>query len=163
MPFTWNVYRERPQRCYSLAAHLLGRIDLGEEFGPGSLLPSYGALAKAYGVSLSTVRRAVALLENLGAVATVHGVGTRVARAPLDPACLRDEAVQKQLALFREGLPLIRLTFPGMAAWFFPRRPQNVAHAAARLRARPDAGFLAFFRALGFVLYENENAALREI
>ncbi len=50
------------------------------EWQAGDRLPSEGQLAEEYGVSRSTVRGALQLLENQGRTRTRHGVGTFVAR-----------------------------------------------------------------------------------
>ena len=75
--FTWSVYKKASQLCYSLGMEFLIAISLGE-YPPGSLLPSLGAVAEEKHVSVNTVRRTMALLNDVGAAKSVNGVGTRV-------------------------------------------------------------------------------------
>jgi len=53
------------------------RIDDGE-FAPGAALPRYSALARRYGVSVSTGQRAIMLLRDRGLVVGVPGRGVYV-------------------------------------------------------------------------------------
>ena len=59
------------------------RLIADERLGPGDLLPSRAELAASAGVSLITVRRALAELEQQGRVHSHQGVGTFVARPRL--------------------------------------------------------------------------------
>ena len=59
------------------------RLIAEQQLGPGDLLPSRAELAAAAGVSLITVRRALAELEQQGRVHSHQGVGTFVARPRL--------------------------------------------------------------------------------
>ena len=77
MVFAWNVYQKASQRCYTLGMELLIAISLGE-YPPNSLLPSLNALAEEKHVSVNTVRRTMALLNDIGAAKSINGVGTRV-------------------------------------------------------------------------------------
>ncbi len=58
---------------------LLRLID-DEEFLPGELIPSERELAQMYGVSRSTIKKAVSVLIDEGVLFQVHGVGTYVSR-----------------------------------------------------------------------------------
>lgn len=75
--FTWSVYQKASQLCYSLGMEFLIAISLGK-YPPDSLLPSLNAMAREKHVSVNTVRRTMALLNDIGAVKTINGVGTRV-------------------------------------------------------------------------------------
>ena len=52
------------------------------ELGPGDRLPSEPELARSFGVSRSTLRAGIALLEEDGLVRRLHGSGTYVAHRP---------------------------------------------------------------------------------
>ena len=77
IPFKWQIYREHPQLCYTLAAELMSKID-AQAYKQGEFLPSCQALAQEYGVSLITMRRTLELLNNICVTETLNGVGTRV-------------------------------------------------------------------------------------
>jgi CheY-like chemotaxis protein len=67
-------------RYVSIADDLMRQIESGEVQN-GEKLPSQHEMAKQYGVSLTTLRSAVDLLEQRGFVRSAHGLGT-FARAP---------------------------------------------------------------------------------
>lgn len=75
--FAWSVYQKASQLCYSLGMEFLIAISLGD-YPPNSLLPSLNTIAKEKHVSVNTVRRTMGLLNDIGAVKSINGVGTRV-------------------------------------------------------------------------------------
>ncbi len=66
---------------HRLADELRGRIHAGE-WGPGDRLPSEPELARRQAVSRSSVRSAIAMLEEEGFVSRRHGSGTYVTHRP---------------------------------------------------------------------------------
>lgn len=108
LPFVWRIYRERPQRCYSLAEALLHDIYFGAYRGTG-LLPSYDTLAETYGASVSALRSAVGLLNKAGAAETINGLGTRAfsLNEPCQPPDFACPAIRRILAFFYQALELI--------------------------------------------------------
>ena len=70
-----------------LAEELRERIDNGE-LHPGDRLPSEPDLARQLGVSRSSLRAAITLLEEDGFVRRLHGSGTYVTHRPLLPTDL---------------------------------------------------------------------------
>jgi len=62
---------------YQVAETLKARIE-SQQYPPGELLPSDRDLARAFGVSNITIRRAMSLLVSQGLVVRRRGVGTRV-------------------------------------------------------------------------------------
>lgn len=163
IPFAWEIYGPRPQACYSLAAQLVERIVLDGEFAPGAPLPSYRALAQAHGVSFSTARRSVDLLEHLGLAAPQHGVATQVTWPQADPSGQMGRTAHKLLVMLSEVLQIFQLAFDGLMAPFAAEWARRSERCAAALGALDSGGFLLFFRCLGFLLRETENPALREI
>lgn len=69
---------------HRLADELRGRIHSGE-WGPGDKLPSEPELARRRTVSRSSVRGAIAMLEEEGFVSRRHGSGTYVTHRPALP------------------------------------------------------------------------------
>lgn len=106
--FTWRIYRQQPQVCYSLASVILHDIYLGSSQGR-EYLPSYQKMAQQYQVSLSTVRRSISQLERLGAVQPVNGLGIRIVTAPSreNRPDFSDAVVQKNLAFYFQSYELI--------------------------------------------------------
>ncbi|WP_262396984.1 winged helix-turn-helix domain-containing protein [Zongyangia hominis] len=109
-PFVWQIYRDRPQVCYTVAAQIIRKID-GNIYRAGELLPSCQALAKEYGVSSMTMRRTLALLGQIRITETINGVGTRVipqgCKTPPNFSCPQ---IQKNLLLFLQAYQLCALT-----------------------------------------------------
>lgn len=77
IPFLWKVYRERPEICCSLAIRIIHDVYLGV-FQDMEFLPSYEKLAQMYAVSISTVRRTIGVLNQLGATQSINGKGIRI-------------------------------------------------------------------------------------
>lgn len=77
IPFTWSSYKKASQICYSLGLEFISDI-IRNRYLRGSLLPSLESLAKLKGVSVSTIRRTLALLNKIGVTKSINGVGTRV-------------------------------------------------------------------------------------
>lgn len=75
--FCWSSYRKPSQLRYSLAMELLIEINNGL-YPAGTLLPTLEQLAKIKNVSISTVRRALALLSSIGAIHATPKIGTRI-------------------------------------------------------------------------------------
>jgi GntR family transcriptional regulator len=70
MPMPTTGYRE-------VASDLQARIDSGE-YPPGTQIPSYAQLAALYSVSVTTVQRAILLLQAQGKLVGVQGRGVYV-------------------------------------------------------------------------------------
>ncbi|SDX91414.1 GntR family transcriptional regulator [Saccharopolyspora shandongensis] len=66
-------------------------IDNGT-YGPGDKLPSYGAVAEEYGVSVGTVKRAFGDLQSDGLIVIRHGQGSFVRTQPLEAESEADQA-----------------------------------------------------------------------
>src|SRR5437016_14212338 len=67
---------------HSIADNLRERMVAGE-LAPGDRLPGEPELARSLGVSRSSLRAAIALLEQDGLVRRLHGSGTYVTDRPL--------------------------------------------------------------------------------
>ena len=77
MPFSWNPMRGQDYYYSKIVDNLNLKIGLGE-YPIGMYLPYEKQLASQYGVSLSTVRKALSELEQRGFVKTLNGKGTIV-------------------------------------------------------------------------------------
>jgi GntR family transcriptional regulator len=74
MPIPTGGYRE-------VAEDLAARIANGE-YAPGERLPTYNELSALYDVSVTTVQRAVIVLQTRGLVVGLQGRGLWVAEKP---------------------------------------------------------------------------------
>lgn len=158
IPFEWRHYRAHPQLCYSLSARLIGQIYIGQPFAPGEPLPYYGELAKAFGVSFSTIRRTMDLLEKLGVVATAQGAGTKVAVPKPDVSRFRYAQVLGVLSTFREVIEILTFCFDSIAA--NPLASGDIKAQACmaqlRLHLHEDDGIAAFVIAMNY-LFEGRD------
>lgn len=115
VPFEWQIYREHPQLCYTLAAELMSKIDEGiyrqEEF-----LPSCQALAQEYDVSLITMRRTLELLNDIRVAETRNGVGTRIISGRLSgPPDFSHLQIRKSLIMMLQAMQMSSLTCKSVA------------------------------------------------
>ncbi|WP_195983549.1 GntR family transcriptional regulator [Clostridium sp. D33t1_170424_F3] len=161
--FHWQVYRERPQKCYSVAAHLIGQIYIREAYGPGDFLPSYGTMAESYSVSFSTVRRAVELLAGLGVVTTHQGLGTQVAASA--DAASSDKILQRIMSMFLQVLQIVSISLERIIEQFFPGPRWRTDECLCTLRAQQAQGnsFRIFLIGAGILLYSNDDRPIKEI
>lgn len=79
-----TVQQPKIPKYWKLAEALRAQIAAGELL-PGAQLPSVAQMQVQYGISLSTVNQAVALLEKDGLVVREQGRGTFVAQRPTTP------------------------------------------------------------------------------
>ncbi|WP_040197425.1 GntR family transcriptional regulator [Candidatus Soleaferrea massiliensis] len=109
IPFHWQGYYGRPQYCYSLVLRLMRRVEEGI-CKEGALLPSFSAMAEEYGVSFSTVRRAVDLSNSLGITKSINGVGTQIAFSAPDTEKLRQPAILRNFDILFYSIQMITLS-----------------------------------------------------
>lgn len=135
VPFSWRLYRERPQYCYSLAVHILHEIHWGGFHGL-EYLPSYEKMAERYGVSVITVRRTIALLSDFGAVRSINGKGTRVCPIGqyLEGPDFSSKGVRRNLAFFIQAFEIVLYSCEGVSrAYLSSLSPDGRAALAAGL------------------------------
>lgn len=109
--FAWSVYKKASQICYTLGMDFLIAISL-EEYPPNSLLPSLNTVAKEKHVSVNTVRRTMALLNDIGATKSINGIGTRVLPPELiaENCDLSEASVHKQLLSYAKSVHTLTLS-----------------------------------------------------
>lgn len=111
LKFEWRIYRDRPQLCYRLAFDLLHEIYMGK-YREVSYLPSYSELAEMHKVSVNTVRRAVGMLNKIGAVQTVNGKGTFIygLGKQCNPPDCTDPMIRRNFPLYIQSFELALCT-----------------------------------------------------
>lgn len=109
--FQWNSYDKASQICYSLAMDLLVSISTGR-YPADTLLPSLSKLSLEKQVSVSTVRRALSLLNGVGATRSVKRIGTRVLPLPetVENCDFTKPVVRKRLLDMAQSLQLLTLS-----------------------------------------------------
>lgn len=109
--FSWNSYKKSSQICYSLGLDLLTGITQGV-YPAGTLLPSLEDLAREKQVSVSTVRRTLSLLNDIGAAKSINGVGTKILSP--DQICencdFTKASVRKRLLDFMQSMQIFVLS-----------------------------------------------------
>ncbi|MCC0649348.1 GntR family transcriptional regulator [Clostridioides sp. ZZV15-6598] len=111
IPFEWYIYRNRPQLCYSIVVNLICKISKGI-YTYGNFLPSFASLADEYKVSVSTIRRSISLLNDIGITKTLNGKGTQVidiSKEYIKPDFSKS-SIKKNLIMFFHSLSFITLT-----------------------------------------------------
>lgn len=111
IPFAWSPYKKVSQICYSLAMDLLVEISLGH-YPVNTLLPSLSKMSKEKNVSVSTVRRALSLLNGVGAVKSEKRIGTRVLpfHETAENCDFTKPAVRKRLLDMAQSLQILTLS-----------------------------------------------------
>lgn len=135
----------RPSLRHRIADTLRDRL-LAGEVAAGSRLPSEPELARSLGVSRSSLRAAIAILEADGMVQRLHGSGTYVAaRPPLRNDLSRNFGVSEMIAAagLQAGTTLERAArepAPDEVAGAFgvePGTPLSVLHRVRTANGRP--------------------------
>ena len=109
--FCWNVYQNSVQHCYSIAVSLLKGVRLGI-FTQDSFLPTPSKIAEYMHVSPITVRRTLAMLNQLGVIQSINGVGTKVlsTEESVKNCDFTHPVIQKRLLDFAESLQILAMT-----------------------------------------------------
>lgn len=109
--FNWDSYRKPFQRRYSLAMELLMEIHQGV-YPAGSHLPTLEQLAAEKEVSVSTVRRAQAVLASAGAIKGTPKVGTVVLSPEQAAACcdFTRPSIRQRLVAMAQSLQISALS-----------------------------------------------------
>ena len=166
LPFRWQIYREHPQLCYTLAARIMSRISR-QVYHPGQLLPSCQVMAQDFGVSLLTMRRTLDLLSDMRSTETINGVGTRI--APRNNPELPNFAhpqIRKSLLLSLRAMRLCSLTCRDVAMLTFSSMRTCDFHPLIRQlqgHKQEQASYLAAETCLRFIGENNPSAFIREV
>ncbi|MCC2876091.1 GntR family transcriptional regulator [Lachnoclostridium pacaense] len=163
--FQWRVYQEHTQKCYSVAAHLIGRVYIKSEYKIADMLPSYRTLADGYGVSFSTIRRVMDLLGCLGVVSSSQGLGAWVTVPTLEAVRPEKKPVQKILSTFLQALQILSISMDWLLGRFFPGDRCRVEACLACLKAQQATrdGFCIFLTGVGLVLDGNDGRPMKDI
>lgn len=164
IPFTWTIYRKRPQVRYTLASTIIREI-LWDVYPLGSYLPSLPQMAEQYQVSLITVRRTLDVLHSLGVTNTYKGVGTQVCLEPVDSNILSTPEIRKNLLLYGEGMELFALTVYNVTFYTLESIPRDkrevLLQRIGNLRDKRSS-ILCMDVLLNFISTEAPSALFRE-
>lgn len=109
--FSWSPYWKSSQRCYSIAIDLMKGVRQGILAQDG-FLPSPVRIAEYKQVSVTTVRRTLALLNQLGVTQSINGVGTKVlsTQDSADNCDFTRPVIRKRLMDFIQSLQILAIT-----------------------------------------------------
>lgn len=164
IPFTWTIYRRRPQVRYTLTSLIISEI-LWERYPVGSYLPSQTKMAKQYHVSLSTVRRTLEVLHSLGVTRTYKGIGTKVCMESVDDKIMNESEIRENLRLHGEGLQILAMTVSGVTLFTLEsvtKEKRNEFLQTIKKLQGKTSGILCIDVLLGFISGECPSAAIRE-
>lgn len=163
IPFHWNIYRQRPQLRYSLASRMIREIIEGR-YPAGTFLPSLSQMTEQYGVTWSTARRTVELLEKLGSVRARQGKGVEVRAEVLLPDLAQPD-IREGLRLYQESLQFLALTIRTVIVCTLehtePSERKMLAEKLLRLQS-DQKSYLGFEVILSFLEQECPLALVRE-
>lgn len=166
IPFEWQIYREHPQLCYTLAAELMSKID-ARVYQQDELLPSCQALAQEYGVSLITMRRTLELLNDIRVTETQNGIGTRVISGRLaSPPDFSHLQIRKCLLILLQAMQISALTCKNVAVHTLSSLDEEGFQALDReIERLMDEGtaFLSAKTCLRFIGENSPSAFIREV
>lgn len=132
--YTWRAELGRDHYYMQIVRDLIDKIGLGT-YKDGDYLPSEKVLADQYGASRSTIRKAIATLNQLGFGQTFTPKGTRVILATDEAtyACMKTKMYKRDTLLYLSGLQFMALAAPSAAALAFPNITPSVQD---RMRSR---------------------------
>ena len=165
IPFTWVIYRQRPQVRYTLASTIIREI-LWDVYPVGSYLPSQPKMAERYRVSLITVRRTLDVLNLLGVTKTHMGVGTEVCLKPVDIDIMDRTEIRENLRLYGEAMQILDLTVRNVArfAWESVKEERkNKLLQTIGMLCDKNNSILCIDVLLDFISSECPSASFREI
>lgn len=163
IPFQWSIYRQRPQIRYFLAANIIRGISSGI-YTIGSYLPSLPQMAERYGTALSTIRRTVSLLNDLGVAASQHGKGVLICMTP-QAIDFSSPDVHEMLDLYLESFQMLVYTSRSVSLFTL----QSVSKAALEILTeqfrcirKENRTYLYFEIYLAFIVKNCSSAMVRE-
>lgn len=164
IPFTWTIYRQRPQVRYTLASTIIREI-LWEVYPVGSYLPSQPKLAERYQVSLITIRRTLEVLNTIGVTRTYMGVGTKVCLEAVDIGIMGRPEIRENLRLHGEAMQILALTVRNVTHYTLvsvTREKRKELLQTIRLLYDKNNNILCIDVLLNFISSECPSAFIRE-
>lgn len=166
-PFCWEPIKGRTKYCDIIALNMIAQINQGV-YPLDTLLPTVNTLAETYHVSPITMRRAIAILNDLNVTRTLNGIGTKVIFKG-DISVLsrfKDLMLDRNLKDYLEACqfftmtfePLVRCTFP-----YFTDEAIGSIHEAARMPDKTNSAVATVTACLQAVIRCSPLASIREI
>lgn len=120
--YSWSAEKGRDHYYTQIARDLIDKI-AANIYEPGTFLPYEAALAKNYKVSVSTIRKSLALLNEIGFAETINTKGTIVRLPPtfITANCMQNERYKKDTLIYLSALQLMSVIIKPAAAAAFDK------------------------------------------
>lgn len=167
IPFIWRIYRSHPQVCFTLSVQILYEIYIGTYRGK-PFLPSYAAIAEQYSVSVSTVRRTIGILHEIGAVQPLNGKGIRICPIgePCGPVNFSNSTIRRNLSYYIQAFDLGRYTCEVVTRDFISSlTPDAMQNMIEQLELEMTSGeySVSFFHFLNNIIKHDRFHGISEI
>ena len=108
--FQWHIQPGRDHYYMQITRSLIDQIGLGV-YGDGDFLPSEAVLAEQYKVSVSTVRKAIAMLNKTGFCQTYNVKGTQVTlfNDNATVRCMKNKVFKRDTLTYLSGLQFMAI------------------------------------------------------
>lgn len=145
--YSWSAERGRDHYYTQLARALIHQIGTGV-YPLGSFLPAEAVLAEQYGVCVTTVRKALSMLNQLGIVRTYNAKGTQVilpdGTAML--SCLKNKTYKRDTLVYLSGAHLMVIAIQPATLLAFQSIDGSVIHALQMEAQKADDLLPVLFR-----------------
>ena len=137
--YSWSAEKGRNHYYTQIARDLISKIAVNV-YEPGTLLPYEAELAKSYKVSISTIRKALALLNEIGFTETINTKGTLVRFPPTFTTanCMQNERYKKDTLIYLNALQLMSIIIKPVAEAAFDRIDPLTQKVWQEEFSRPD-------------------------
>ena len=134
--FTFDIRYERNAFYMQIVRDLIDKIGAGV-YRVGAYLPPEAVLAENYGVCISTVRRALAMLNEIGFAKTYNAKGTKVIWQEDEAIekCMKNKNLKMETLLYLSSLQLMAIIIKPAAVLAFPYIDETDKNS---LKARSD-------------------------
>lgn len=114
--YSWVAERGREHYYTQIARELIDKIGSGI-YKPGAFLPHEAELAEQYGVSVSTVRKAILMLNELGFAQTLNAKGTMAMLQNKEMAMksIKNKKYKRDTLMYLSALQLMTITVKAAA------------------------------------------------
>ena len=145
--YSWSAERGRDHYYTQLARALIHQIGTGV-YPLGSFLPAEAVLSEQYGVCVTTVRKALSMLNQLGIVRTYNAKGTQVilpdGTAML--SCLKNKTYKRDTLVYLSGAHLMVIAIQPATLLAYQSIDGSVIHALQMEAQKADDLLPVLFR-----------------
>ena len=141
--YSWTADRGRDHYYVQIARSLVHQIGSGF-YREGSFLPPEAVLAQEYHVCVTTIRSAMAMLNQLGLGRTLNAKGTQVVRPDSGTLqqCLKNRTYRRDTLVYLSGLQLMVLAIGPAALLAFDEIGEDAREKIRRLLQTPGCDLL---------------------